>query len=154
MIDLIVKSIKKQLADAYSKDNIHIYDEDIPQDFKEPCFYISVLNTSKTNLLKERFILNIPVVVQYFPNNKSKDKKAEINNKIMELLELLKAVKLFEIDETDQTKLKEVGMLNGFNINSEVVDNVLSFFVEYKPTLRRKPEEIGIMEELEQVLFD
>ena len=62
MIDLIVKSIKKQLADAYSKDDIYIYDEDIPQDFKEPCFYVSVLNTSKTSLLKERFILNIPVV--------------------------------------------------------------------------------------------
>lgn len=150
MIDLIVKSIKKQLADAYSKDNIHIYDEDIPQDFKEPCFYISVLNTSKTSLLKERFILNIPVVVQYFPNNKSKNKKAEINNKIMELLQLLKAVKLFE--KIDETQLKEVGMLNAFNINSEVVDNVLSFFVEYKPTMNIITSDDNLMGSLSRVV--
>lgn len=146
MIDLIVKSIKKQLADAYSKDDIYIYDEDIPQDFKEPCFYVSVLNTSKTSLLKERFILNIPVVVQYLPNNKSKYKKAEINNKIIELLRLLKVIKLY--DDT----LNVVGMLNAFNVNSEVVDNVLSFFVEYKPTMNIVASDAGFMEGLSRVV--
>lgn len=146
MIDLIVKSIKKQLADAYSKDDIYIYDEDIPQDFKEPCFYVSVLNTSKTSLLNERFILNIPVVVQYLPNNKSKYKKAEINNKIIELLRLLKVIKLY--DDT----LNVVGMLNAFNVNSEVVDNVLSFFVEYKPTMNIVASAADFMEGLSRVV--
>lgn len=121
MIDTVIKSISKVLNTQYP--DIVIYREDMPQGFIEPCFYIALLNTSKKPLLNNRFILNIPVDVHYFPSI-SKNKKEEMYNKSIELYSVLKRITL--IDD---------GLLNGFNFNTEIIDNVLHFFVEYRPVL-------------------
>lgn len=129
MIDLIVKSITKNLKDQYS--SIPVISEDLPQNLPEPCFYISVLNSSRKDLLNDRFILNVPLDIHYFPS-KNGNKKAEMNIKSMEVLQLLRNIKLYKLVNN---VLTEVGMLHGFNFHTEIVDNVLHIFVEYKPTM-------------------
>lgn len=143
MIDLIVNSLKNTLRNQYP--SIPRISEDLPQGFPEPCFYISVLNTNKKDLLKDRFLLNVPLDIHYFPS-KSKNKKSEMNIKSMELLQVLKNITLVDY------KLNEVGMLHGFNFHTEIVDNVLHFFVEYKPIMNTITSDDNLMGSLSRVV--
>lgn len=134
MISLIVNSITARLNEMYDG-TIPVIHEDLPQKWPEPCFYISTLETRKNVLLKDRFILNVPVDVHYFPS-KSKTRKSEMNVKAMELMEHLRQISLVEkVEDNETEKLVTVGSLNGFNIHTEIVDDVLHFFVEYKPCM-------------------
>lgn len=126
MIDLIVKSVTKTLSDKFT--DISVINEDLPQNLPLPCFYVCVLNTSKKELLKDRFILNVPLDIHYFVSD-TNNKKTEINTISMRLLETLKILNLYN------SSLEQVGSLKSFNINTEIVDNVLHFFVEYKPII-------------------
>lgn len=132
MIDLIVKSVTKNLRAKFT--TIPVINEDLPQNLPEPCFYIAVLSASKKELLNDRYILNVPLDIHYFPSN-TKNKKSEMNTVSMELLHSFRFLDLYEPVNNVLTK---VGMLKGFNFHTEIVDNVLHFFVEYKPTIRNK----------------
>lgn len=129
MIDLIVKSITKTLSDKFT--NIPIINEDLQQNLPLPCFYVCVLNTSKKELLNDRFMLNVPLDIHYFASEKNK--KSEINKISMELIKTLKILDLYKLNDSDV--LEKVGSLKSFNISTEIVDNVLHFFIEFKPIL-------------------
>ena len=111
-----------------------IYMEEVKQGLKTPCFFISHLNTSKTELLNSRAKRANTFEIMYIPLNG----KQEINNVLDALLDGLKFV-------TDT----HGNIYHGINMSSEVVDNVLHLQVNYnyttiEQTVRDSMESVSI----------
>ncbi len=120
MINEIIQAISIALDDELNKhsDVYEIYTEEIKQGLQEPCFFIQCIAPS-SNLFRDNRYKNInQFCVQYFPKDKL-HKQAECNNMIEELNSILEYI-------TVNDKL-----MRGSNTHSEVVGDVLSYFVEY-----------------------
>lgn len=126
MVNDIVNGITKAIHAEYGE-RCKIYTESIEQGFKEPCFFVAVLDGEQTRIVGNRYQKNIPINVHYFPGTKAKNKEmhevAEVLYSILERITLL-----------DGT------MLNGFQLHSETVEDVLHFFVTYKPIVKYQQE--------------
>ena len=113
ILDAISIKLNKEFGDNY-----RIYSEDVKQGFKEPCFFISLIKPTSKNMLGQRKLREYNFVIQYFPKE-SNEKKLEI----------------YEVIEKLETELEyiesEDGLIRGQVLNSEIVDNVLHFFVRY-----------------------
>ena len=112
-----------------------IYQNDVEQGFKEPCFFIAVLKPDISPLQKNRFMNRNPLDVHYFPT--SGRNNAELFTMAGDLMECLEFITLPNGD-----------VLHGTSMSYEVQDGVLHFFVNYNLTLRRETEETA-METLE-----
>ena len=112
IIDGISIKLDKTFGESYT-----IYSEDVEQGINEPCFFIVPLNPSKVSYPSGRTLKKNSFDVHYFP--KSNDKSFEINEVAEMLLEELEYI---EIDGD---------LVRGTNMNFEIVDNVLHFFVDY-----------------------
>ena len=112
-----------------------IYQNDVEQGFKEPCFFIAVLKPDISPLQKNRFMNRNPLDVHYFPT--SGRNNAELFTTAGDLMECLEFITLPNGD-----------VLHGTSMSYEVQDGVLHFFVNYNLTLRRETEETA-METLE-----
>ena len=113
ILDAISIKLNKEFGDNY-----RIYSEDVKQGFKEPCFFISLIKPTSKNMLGQRKLREYNFVIQYFPKE-SNEKKLEI----------------YEVIEKLETELENIeseeGLIRGQVLNSEIVDNVLHFFVRY-----------------------
>lgn len=121
MVNDIVNGITKAIYEEYGKE-YKIYTESIEQGFKEPCFFVAVLDGEQTRIVGNRYQRNIPIDVHYFPSEKAKSK--EMNSVAQALYGILERITL-----ADGT------MLNGFQMSDKPVNGVLHFFVTYKPIL-------------------
>lgn len=122
MVTDITKGIAVALHKAFG-DNYTIYTEEIEQGLKEPCFFIAVLNTEQRQFIGNRYQQNIPFDVHYFPVSKAKN--AEMQEVATTLYAVLRQIKLLNGD-----------LLNGVRLHHETVDDVLHFFVQYKPIVK------------------
>ena len=119
MVPDIIDGISIKLNDIY---DVPIYgDEDIKQGFKQPCFFIAVLNPSQETRLYGRYIRRNPFDVHYFPKS-----RIDAENVASELYEALEHITL--IDGT---------LLRGTEISHDVQDGVLHFFVSYNVMLTK-----------------
>ena len=121
MVNDIVNGITKAIYEEYGKE-YKIYTESIEQGFKEPCFFVAVLDGEQTRIVGNRYQRMIPIDVHYFPSEKAKNK--EMNSVAQVLYGILERITL-----ADGT------MLNGFQLHYATVGTVLHFFVTYKPIL-------------------
>ncbi|HBE9334530.1 TPA: hypothetical protein KNH13_002699 [Clostridioides difficile] len=112
IIDGISIKLDKSFGNEYT-----IYSEDVEQGINEPCFFIVPINSSKASYPNARELKKNSFDVHYFP--KSNDKSFEINE-IAEML--LEELEYIEIDGD---------LVRGTNMNFEIIDNVLHFFVDY-----------------------
>ncbi|MCC0658337.1 hypothetical protein IC175_17415 [Clostridioides sp. ES-S-0123-01] len=112
IIDGISVKLDKSFGDSYT-----IYSEDVEQGINEPCFFIVPINSSKTSYPSGRELKKNSFDVHYFP--KSNDKSFEIN----EIAEML-------LEELEYINVNE-DLVRGTNMNYEIIDNVLHFFVDY-----------------------
>ncbi|HGM1082305.1 TPA: DUF6838 family protein [Clostridioides difficile] len=116
MLNNIIDGISIKLDKSFGNEYT-IYSEDVEQGINEPCFFIVPLNPSKTPYPNGRTLKKNSFDVHYFP--RSKDKSFEINE-IAEML--LEELEYIEIDGD---------LVRGTNMNFEIIDNVLHFFVDY-----------------------
>ena len=116
-------------------DGYEIYQNDVEQGLKEPCFLIAVLQPEITPMLGRRFIKRNPFDIQYFPTNPRNN--AEMFTVAETMMEAL-----------DFITLPSGDLLHGTSVNYEIVDNVLHFFVNYNLPMIRPAEET-YMETLE-----
>ena len=100
-----------------------IYTEDVEQGLSEPCFFIAVLEAQQVRIIGNRYMLTAVLDVHYFPSEKAKNK--EMQDVASRLYKVLERITFLDGD-----------MLNGFELKWEVVDDVLHFFVTYKPTVK------------------
>jgi len=116
MINSIIEAISISLNTEFG-DGYETHMEEIKQDLNEPCFFISCLNPTTELFLGKRYFRQNQFVIQYFP--KSDDKQRECNNVAERLMWCLEYITL-DGDTIRGTKMKY-----------EVIDGVLSFFLNY-----------------------
>ena len=122
MINDIISGITNGIYDEFGSD-YKIYTEDVEQGLDEPCFFIAVLDAKQVRIIGNRYMLTAAVDVHYFPSTKAKNK--EMQDVGQRLYQVLQRITLLDGD-----------MLNGFDLSWDIIDEVLHFFVSYKPTLK------------------
>ena len=68
MINEIIKGVSMKLNATFGA-GYKIYQNDVEQGFKEPCFFIAVLKPGISPLQKNRFMNRNPLDVHYFPTS-------------------------------------------------------------------------------------
>lgn len=126
MINDIVAAISNAIYAEYGQ-NKRIYTESIEQGFKEPCFFIAVLEAEQSRYIGNRYKLTVPVDVHYFPGTKAKRREMQDVAQVLHF-------------SLQRITLADGDMLNGYALHWEVVEEVLHFFVTYKPIVRYASE--------------
>ena len=134
MINKIIDGISIAI-NAEFDDNYEIYTENIEQGLKEPCFSVLCLNPTIEKFLGKRYFRTNQFCIHYFP--KSSEKSFECNEVIEKLHNCLE---LIEVDGD---------LIRGTSIHAEIVDGVLSFFVNYDLFTYKHTETATSMEGLE-----
>lgn len=135
MINEIIKGVSMKLNTSFGN-GYKIYQNDVKQGLKRPCFFIAVLQPEFSPLLGTRRMSRNPLNVQYIPSEPGKN--AEMFSVAGELAEALEFITLPGGD-----------LLHGTAMNYEVVDGVLHFFVNYNLPLIQMPAEETPMESLD-----
>lgn len=138
MISSIIKGISVAINTEFG-DGYTIYTESIEQGLKEPCFFISCLNPTNKVFFGERYFRTNQMCIQYIPTNTSVEKE-ECNAVVERLFNCLEYITVGE----DPVK--------GSKMNSEIVDGILNFFVNYDLFIMKlKNEEVAMNEILKNV---
>lgn len=123
MINEIVKGISLGLNAAFG-DEYRIYQNDVEQGFREPCFFIQTLKPERSPLLGGRALQRNHFDILYFPKDPGNNAAMlDVGENLMDCLEYI------TIPGGD--KLRGIGM------SYEIVDDVLHFFVSYNHTVHK-----------------
>lgn len=134
MVNDIIDGISNALYENF--EGVKIHSESIEQGFTEPCFFVMPLNPSETPLIGDRAYRTVPMDIHYFPKNKM-TQNAEMESVASKLYGILRRITLLSGDS-----------LNGMKLHHEIQDDVLHFFVEYKPIIKYMREADPMQEEL------
>lgn len=144
MINQIIDAISVAIAEEFG-DDYNIYDERINQELEEPCFFISLVNDNRELFLDKRYYSQNHFVVQYFPGSDLIQR--ECNDVAERLHGCLEYITLYDADaEQDETK-----PIRGGQMQSEMKDDVLHFFVDYNGFLMKQTTETNMENLLQQV---
>ena len=127
IIDGISVAINSEFGDPYE-----IYTESIEQGLIEPCFSILCLNPTINQVLGKRYFRRNQFCIHYFPS--SDEKRSECHAVIERLIGALEIITV----DGDQCR--------GTDMHGEVVDNVLSFFVNYDMYVYKEEAAEPVME--------
>lgn len=117
MVNNLIDGISVKLNEVFGNE-IRIYSEPIKQGLKEPCFFIAVLNPIQSPMIGNRYFRECPFDIHYFPSKDGGNQ--EIQDVASDLFEVLEYISLLNGD-----------LVRGTNMQYEVVDGVLHFFVTY-----------------------
>lgn len=143
MVNEIIDGLSVALSDAF--DGITIYSESVAQGLQEPCFFILNLTAEEVRLIGNRAKRNMGFDIHYFPKSKVAPK-----SECQSIAERLYPV-MREITLLDGSKVL------GLNLNHEIVDGVLHFNVEFKPTIvyvGERPEDMQTLDVNQSVKGD
>lgn len=127
IIDGICVAINSEFGDSHE-----IYTEHIEQGLVEPCFSVLCLNPTINQVLGKRYFRTNQFCIHYFPS--ANEKQAEcfsVTERLMDCLEMI------EVDGDS---------VMGTKMQAEVVDNVLSFFVNYNMYIYKEKTAEPLME--------
>lgn len=125
MINEIVSAISNAIYLEFG-DEYEIYTEDVKQGLKEPCFSISCINPSIKQFFDKKYKTTNLFNILYFPKNEEIEN--EINNVRERLFNCLEYIN------------GENYVLRGTNMNTQTVDGVLNFFVNYDFFIKKQIE--------------
>jgi hypothetical protein len=112
IIDGISVAINSEFGDPYE-----IYTEFIKQGLNEPCFSILCLNPTRKQVLGKRYFRKNMFCIHYFPSSDEKQSECHaVTERLMDVLEIITV---------------DGDLCRGTEMHGEVVDGVLSFFVNY-----------------------
>ena len=131
MINQIIDGISVAINSEFS-DHYEIYTESIEQGLEEPCFSILCLNPKIDQVLGKRYFGTNQFCVHYFPS--SDEKRSECHAVLERLMYALEIITV----GGDQCR--------GTDMHGEVVDNVLSFFVNYNMYVYKEKVAAPMME--------
>lgn len=136
MINTIIQSISITLDAEFNEKEYGFHMEEVKQELKEPCFFIACLNPTTDLFLGKRYFRKNKFVIQYFPESKE-NLQSECNAVAERMTWCLEYLTTTTGDKFRGTKM-----------NSEVIDGVLNFFVNYDCFVYRV-EQDEVMETLE-----
>lgn len=118
MINSVIYGISTALNTEFGS-GYKIYMEQVKQDLRESCFFISCINSSRKLFAGKRYLNQNMFCVQYFPQTENVYQEC---NQIMErLYDCLEYIFLSAEEKT----------LRGTQMNGKIVENILNFFVNY-----------------------
>jgi phage protein len=135
MFNDLIDAISKRLLEYFLESVPNIYSENIEQGFSEPCFYISLINSTNKNKLGPGRSKRYKFDIMYFNNNLGNDDLNTMGDKLSTVLE--------DIQIGD-------ALIHGFDIEYEVKDNKLHFFVEYPVLASYEVEKVSKMASLKE----
>ena len=133
MIKDIMDAIAKRLYEVFG-DDYKIYQNDIKQGLQEPCFLITLIDSEKENLLNLRSKRLLPFDILFFSSS-GKNQCHSVSDTLMCELDMIKCI--------------DGDLLHGTKMRSEIIDDVLHFFVSFNYIAIVNEEETGSMETLE-----
>jgi len=137
MVEKIMKSISKALNQVFA-DGFEIYfSKDVRQGLTEPCFFITLMGSSRIRRIGVRYRLFNSFVIQYFP--KTKGGNLEMIRVAEQLNDVLEYIELFNGD-----------LVQGTAMNYSIQDGVLHFFVDYNMFLKKEQ----VLDEMETLEVD
>lgn len=126
MTNQIIEGISNALFKEFGEE-YEIHMEEIKQGLKEPCFFVSCLNPNIKRYPGKRYMQTNQFCIQYFPREGNEQRECnDVAERMMWTLEFI-TVEDFK--------------MHGTNMNYEVVDGVLNFFVNYDGFLRKIEEQ-------------
>jgi len=128
MTQLLLESIAVALNKTFG-DDFAVYQENVEQGLREPCFFVQCLETSRTLFRGNRYFCTHAISVQYFPASREKP-KAECEIVAQQLFDALERLPLRDGRAT----------LRGKETRCQIIDGVLNFFVEYNYFEKKKVE--------------
>ncbi|WP_102274092.1 phage tail terminator family protein [Cytobacillus massiliigabonensis] len=134
MINGIIDGISIKLYQEFG-DGYEIYSEEIKQGLIEPCFFIAFLRYGQTQIIGQRYFKEHFFDIHYFPVS-TQDKNFELNEVAEELTDALEYITV------------NGDLVRGTNLNGEIVDGVLHFFVNYNMHVYKAKDPIPHMGDL------
>lgn len=131
MINKIIGGISVKINAEFG-DSYEIYTESVEQGLNEPCFSVLCLNPTIEQFLGERYFRTNQFCVHYFPKTNEKQYESFI---VVERLQ--NALEYITVDGDT---------VRGTQMHSEIVDGVLSFFVNYDMFVYKAKEDNSYME--------
>lgn len=119
IIDGVSVAINSEFDDSYE-----IYTESVEQGLEEPCFSILCLNPNIQQFLGRRYFRTNQFCIHYFPS--SSEPRSECHAVMERLMNCLEIITV----DGDFTR--------GTAMSGEIVDGVLSFFVNYDMFVRKE----------------
>lgn len=116
MINKIIDGISVGINTEFGDDH-EIYTESVEQGLNEPCFSILCLNPTVEQVLGRRYFRSNQFCIHYFPS--SDERRSECNSVAERLFVALEYITV------------DGDLILGTDMHCEVVDGVLSFFVNY-----------------------
>ena len=132
MLNEIVNAIGLKLSENF--EGIDVHREELEQGFKEPCFFIDLLNPSEKQIVGNRYLRSYLFDIVYFPERKKAQDIFEMLDKLYTVLEYI--------------KLDDGTLVRGTDRNSREEDKVLHFFVTYEMFIYKLDGEKTKMEKL------
>lgn len=134
MVNDLIDGISIKLHELDS--NATIYDEDIQQGHKEPCFFILSLMPMNTNKQGLRAYREYPFDIHYFPVGGRREMQRMAEQLFLGL---------------EFIRLVDGSLLRATRMRYEIVDGVLHFFVNYNFYIKKPSEPQTAMETLKTV---
>lgn len=116
MINKIIDGISVAINSEFGNSH-EIYTEGVEQGLNDGSFSILCLNPTINQVLGKRYFRTNKFCIHYFP--KTSEPKSECQSVIERLIDCLEIIKV------------DGDSVRGTKMNSEIVDGVLSFFVNY-----------------------
>ena len=85
MLNEIVNAIGLKLSENF--EGIDVHREELKQGFKEPCFFIDLLNPSEKQIVGNRYLRSYLFDITYFPKDKKAQEIFETLDKLYTVLE-------------------------------------------------------------------
>lgn len=125
-IDGITKALYEEFGDEYK-----YYVEDVEQNLKKPCFTVGAQNPTIRSTSPLRYNLSIPIIIHYFSNEKT---TSNLKKDCYDIgMRLSMALEYITVSDC---------LFRGENIEFEIVENVLQFFITYKTILTKEQTNI------------
>lgn len=132
MVNDLIQSISSSLNAEFG-DSYGIYREEHTQDQRAPCFVIRCLSSAERHFFWKRYFRENRFCVAYFPETEGKGREEcdFVAERLFSCLEYM---------ETGEDPVR------GSNMNYEVKDGILNFFVNYDMFVYKMLESVPAME--------
>ena len=137
----MINSLKDAISITLDNSFPHtkIYTESIKQGFKEPCFFIKVLNSDFDREVGRRYKKHIALDIHYFSDKDKVNRDCEyVANKLYELLDYVNV---------------DGGILRSTKKKHTITDGVLHFFLQFNYFVMKEKEEVPLMRTLENEVY-
>lgn len=132
-LDDITVGIAQALYGEFG-DDYTIYSDQVEQGLKTPCFLIFPVSSSREHVIGNRYEERLPYDIHYFPQKRNH--RSELNEVLGRLYGALEYITVLG------------SLIRGKNMNAQVTEGVLHFFVDYDRFLIKQEAAAEKMEDL------